>query len=144
MKKEKNITITYLFPGSFFSESSEENVRDTNIPKSIPADCFGFEFYETEYIIDESTKKKFTGERKKIGKTYLIGDLIHIDDIPEIDEFGRNCDILKANIRCNSSSKRGIKCRTGNWQLDNGEVIVLSPSEFKITEPRLYKNYAAK
>lgn len=141
MKTEKRLTITYLFPGVFFSESSSEQVKTINIPTTIPADCYGFYFTETEYAIDG--EKEFVGDSKRVGKMVVIGEKIHIDDIPEIYQ-GRPTDILKSNIRNSSPTKTAIKCQTGNWQMEDENTIVMSPSKFKIGKPMLYPNWDGK
>jgi hypothetical protein len=137
---ETKTYITYLFPGTFFPEIESKQVEETEVPNEIPADCYGFYFTQTEYVIDTQTKKKFTGDSKKVGKTYLIGESIYIDDIPPMDR-GQDTDILKSNIRNNSPFKRGVKCHTGNWQIDDETVIVLSPKQFKIVKPHIYENW---
>lgn len=140
MIKKKTITITYLFPGVFFPESTTKEVQNTDIPTTIPADCYGFYFQETESVFDEDKNKEFIGETKQIGKTYLIGELIYVDDIPAMDG-GRDTDILKNNIRNNSPTKCGVKCHTGNWQMEDEYNTVLSPSQFVIGKPELYENW---
>jgi hypothetical protein len=139
MKTETRITITYLYPGAFFPETTSKKVPDTNFPKTIPADCYGFYFTKTEYVIGENGKE-FIGESKQVGKTYLVGEAIHADNIPKIDR-GQDTDILRQNIKNNSPTKRGIKCHTGNWQMEDEYSTCLSPSQFKFGKPGLYPNW---
>jgi hypothetical protein len=128
-----------MFPGAFFPENVDERVKDASIPKTVPSDCYGFYFSETEYAIGLDGKE-FVGQTKRLGKTVMIGELIHVDDIPDIDSQGRDNDILKSNIKYNSPTKQGIKTHLGNWQLKDRDVVVMSASEFKFGKPVVYKN----
>lgn len=139
MKIEKRITITYLYPGSFFSETSSERVESTDIPKTVPADCYGFYFTETEVAVSLEGKE-FIGNSKSVGKTYVIGEAIHVDDIPEILD-GRDTDILKTNIRNNSPTKKGIKTHVGVWQVEDERTVAISPKQFKFGKPKIYENF---
>jgi hypothetical protein len=138
MTKTKKITITYLFPGALFPETTTKEVNNTDIPKTIPADCYGFYFEETEYAVDG--KETFVGKTKQLGKTYLIGEAIHVSKIPKMDR-GQDTDILKSNIESNSPTKTGIKCHTGNWQMEDENNVCLPVSQFKIGKPMIYENW---
>lgn len=141
MKTEKRIFITYLFPGAFFPESSSEVVKNTDMPTTIPADCYGFYFTETEYVVDG--KKEFVGETKTLTKTFIIGEAIHVDKIPEFDRK-QDTEILKSNIRNNSPTKTGIKTHLGNWQIESETMVAVSPSRFKFDKPMIYENMEKK
>lgn len=136
MKTEKRIFITYLFPGIFFPEEITKQVKTTDMPTTVPSDSFGFYFTETEYVVDG--EKEFVGKTKTLTKTFLIGEAIHVDNIPSIDR-GQNTDILKSNIRSNSPTKTGIKTRLGNWQWEDETREAVSPSKFKFGKPEIYK-----
>jgi len=137
MRTEKRLFINYLFPGTFFPESSAKRVTSTNVPTSVPRDVYAFYFTETEVAVDG--KKEFTGETKQVSKTYMIGTAVHVDDIPAILD-GRDTDILKSNIRNNSPTKTGIKTHLGNWQMLDERTVVVHPSQFKFSDPLIYKN----
>jgi hypothetical protein len=134
---EKQLKIVYLYPGSFFPETSSKTVKSTDIPKTIPADCFGFYFTETE--IAHVDDKEFIGETKTVSKTYIIGEAIHVDNIPEIDR-GQDTEILKSNIRNNSPTQTGIKTHLGNWQMETGTMVAISPRRFKFGKPTIYES----
>lgn len=141
MKKENRIFIHFLYPGSFFPEQTCERVETTNLPKTVPSDCFGFYFTQTEYVIDG--KEEFAGKTKTLSKTYIIGESILVDDIPD-KEGGRDNNILKSNITCNSPNKRGIKTHIGNWQWEDEYRVAISPRLFEFTDPVVYKNFKKK
>lgn len=138
MKTEKRLFITYLFPGTFFPESSEKLVKSTDIPTTVPADCYGFYFSETEYAVDG--QKEFIGKTKRLGKTIMIGESIHVDNIPAMDR-GQDTNILKCNIENNSPTKRGIKTHLGNWQMEDKDTIAMPASSFEFGKPMIYENW---
>jgi len=138
MKKETRIFITYLYPGAFFPEELTKQVKTSDIPKKVPSDCFGFKFYQTDVVIDDNGKE-YIGKSKSIGKTYIIGESIHVDDIPLIDR-GQDTDTLKSNIRNNSPTKTAIKTHLGNWQMEDGGHVSISPKLFTFDKPDIYQN----
>lgn len=138
MKTEKRITITYLYPGSFFPETSSERVKNIDFPKTVPADCYGFYFTQTEVAISLDGKE-YIGKSQQISKTYVIGESIPVDEIPAIDG-GRDTDILKSNIRSNSPTKTAIKTHLGNWQMESDDMTSISPTCFSFGSPMFYKN----
>lgn len=138
MKIENRINITYLFPGAFFPESTSKQVKSTDLPKTVPADCYGFYFTETEVAVSLDGKE-FVGKTKTVSPTYIIGEAIHVDKIPAIDR-GQDTDILKSNIRNNSPTKTGIKTHLGNWQMESETMTAVSPSQFKFGKPEIYTN----
>ena len=138
MKTENRINIIYLYPGSFFPESSSERVKSTDIPKMVPADCYGFYFTETEVAVSLDGKEYF-GDTKTVSKTYIIGESIHADKIPATDR-GQDTDILKTNIRNNSPTQTAIKTHLGNWQMETDTMVSISPNQFEFGKPTIYQN----
>ncbi len=138
MKIENRIKIIYLYPGSFFPETSSKRVRSTNIPNTVPADCYGFYFTETEVAVSLDGKE-FVGKTKTVSPTYIIGEAVPVDKIPSMDR-GQDTDILKSNIRTNSPTKTGIKTHLGNWQMENDSMVAVSPLKFKFGKPKIYTN----
>lgn len=138
MKKETRTFITWMFPGSFFPEEIVEQVNSADIPKTIPADCFGFRFHEKEFVVDG--ENEYYGKPKPLGKTYLVGEAIPLAQIPD-EDGGRTTEILKRNIEYNSPTKTAIRTRTGNWQMEDENHVAIDADRFKISEPRLYKNW---
>jgi len=138
MKTENRINIIYLYPGSFFPESSSERVKSTDIPKMVPADCYGFYFTETEVAVSLDGKEYF-GDTKTVSKSYIIGEAIHVDKIPEIYR-GQDTEILKSNIRNNSPTQTAIKTHLGNWQMESDDMVAISPKQFEFSKPRFYEN----
>lgn len=139
MKTENRITITYLYPGAFCSETSSEKVNSVNIPKEVPVDCYGFYFTETEVAVSLDGKEYF-GKSNQVSKTYIIGEAIHVDDIPETDNIG-STEILKINIQNNSPTKRGIKSHLGVWQIEDDRTVAISPKQFEFGKPKIYENF---
>lgn len=139
MRTEKRVNIVYLYPGAFFPETSSKRVKSTKIPTSVPADCYGFYFTETEVAI-ALDGKEFLGETKTVGKTYIIGEAIHVDNIPSMDR-GQDTHILKINTQNNSPTKTAIKTHLGNWQIENETMVAVSPSRFFFSTPTIYKNF---
>ena len=139
MKTEKRIYITYLYPGSFFPEFSSKRVNSDKLPTEVPSDCFGFYLEETEFAVD-GNGREFEGDTKRLGKTYIIGEAIHVDKIPDVQIDGRSNNILKSNISGNSPTKTGIKTHLGNWQMEDEYHVAISPTKFKFGKPELYPN----
>jgi hypothetical protein len=132
--KETRKYITYYMPGSFFPESHTERVESFVTPKTLPKDCFGFDFHETDFIVDEG--KDFAGATRKVGVRNLVGWIVPMNDIPDNDNYS----ILKGNIERNSPSKEAVRTRMGNWQMNDGDNTVLDPSSFSYSEPLFWKN----
>jgi hypothetical protein len=115
MKIENRIELIYLHPGAFFPETSRERVKSFDIPKTIPADCYGFYFTETEIAVSLDDKE-FIGETKTVSKTYLIGETIYVNKAPV------------------------IKTHLGNRQPVTDTTVVVSPYQFTFGDPKIYKN----
>jgi len=124
MKKTTIKYITYLYPGIFFPETDGKEVKSYELPKILPKNCYGFSFSETDYIQDG--KESYTGKTRNHGKTYLIGEKIKAQDIPNTE----NNHILISNINCNSPTKTGVKTYMGNWQIFDRNTIVVPPEKF--------------
>lgn len=139
MKTEKQLFITYFFPGSFFSEQKSERVTSTDIPKTIPLDCYGFHFSETEYVIGFDGKE-FVGETKRISNMFIIGEEHHVSTIPDVDERG-DTSILKSNIKNNSKTGIGIKTHLGSWQVKGDDTTVISEKDVKFSKPMIYEKF---
>jgi hypothetical protein len=137
MKLENRIYLTLLFPGSFFPEESTKEVETSNIPIELPSDCFGFYFSKKECVVNGESV--YDGKTERVGKTFIIGRPIYVDDIPDTDR-GQSTNILKANIRNNSPTKTAIKTHLGNWQQEDDFHVAISPTKFKFGPPAFYKN----
>lgn len=118
----------YLYPGVFMPE---EQVRDLTFPtygeavKGQPDDGW----YAVE--ISSIKYKRFTADDGDIEwipqgtvnkETYIIGQQIHCDEIPNTDENR----ILRSNIRSNSDDGFAVKTRCGNWQIASDWDHVMS------------------
>lgn len=134
MTKIKRKYITYYMPGSFMPETSTNQVSSFAIPKEIPRDVYGFQFTETEYVIDG--KKEYEGDTKTEKEFHLIGMAIPASLIPDDD----NNRILKSNITNNSPTQEGVKTHLGNWQIRDKNNVVHDPKIFTFVTPLIYKN----
>lgn len=134
MQKLKRKFITYYMPGTLFPETSSAEVKSFDVPKSVPLDCYGFSFSETEFVVDG--KKEFSGETKQDKRFFLIGESVPLAQIPDDDKHS----ILRSNIEFNSPTKMGVKTHVGNWQMEAENTVVISPSSLKFTKPLIWKN----
>lgn len=130
--------ITYQMPGTFFAEEHTEEVQSFDPPNSVPLDCFGFHFHETEYAQVEG--KEFEGKTKRDKRQFLIGFEIPLDQIPDDDKHR----ILKCNIESNSPTKTAVKTHLGNWQAKQEDTVVIFPSDMKFTKPLIWKNITSE
>lgn len=108
--------VTYLFPGSFFSEESSRKVSAWDVAEALkdipklsdtypPAFCFYFSTMRRED--DEMNGKQVA----KSGRYYLGGKVYEYDELPQ----GKENEILRLNIQ-HYDGKRAIKTSAGNWQ----------------------------
>ena len=121
----EQLYVRFLYPGTFFSESSTKAVDSDDVGDlyPLPSRAFGFRF-EKRWEGEDPTGRPMTGDFEKVGPFhYIDGEIFTIDELPEDSSY----DILRSNMRGNGY-ERVIKCRTGNFQpFDEGDVQV--PSE---------------
>lgn len=126
--------ITYYMPGTFFPEHDGDAVESFDIPKTVPLDCYAFEFSETEFAIGEDGKE-FVGETKKDQTLHYIGWNVPLANIPQDGKH----DILRSNIEFNSPTKTAVRTHLGNWQPEMENTVTHDPKEFTFSEPRIWK-----
>jgi hypothetical protein len=128
----------YLYPGSFFPESTSREVPAATLTAAVNAgpDEDGYFSKDGWYAVKIKTavEKLFVaddGDESWIGKpdvvaTVIVGDRIHFSEIEKSD---RN-RILISNIECNSrDGGYGVLTRCGNWQIASDYDFVISASE---------------
>jgi uncharacterized protein (UPF0128 family) len=108
--------VEFLYPGSFFSESSAKEVKTRDVSKlKVPKNAFGFKFFDIlSVVVDADGKKvKLTSEQINVSPMHYYGGKIYT--VAELKREFPNNDILISNIEGNGY-KKAIRCRTGNWQ----------------------------
>lgn len=117
--------VEFLYPGSFFSESSTAKVtsRDTSKLK-VPKNAFGFKFFDILSVVVDADGKQveLTSERLNLSPLHYYGGKLYT--VAELKRDFPNNSTLISNVEGNGYAK-AIKCRTGNWQpFDKTDVFV--------------------
>ena len=116
MNHVRKTYIEFLYPGSFFSESSTQEVKTRDVSKvKVPKNAFGFKFFDIlSVVVDTDGKKvKLTSERINVSPKHYYGGKLYT--VAELKREFPNERILISNIEGNGYPK-AIRCRTGNWQ----------------------------
>ncbi|MEK6908732.1 MAG: hypothetical protein AABX23_01630 [Nanoarchaeota archaeon] len=113
--------VEFLYLGSFFSESSAQEVeaRDPSVVQT-PREAFGYAFFDRqEYVAQDG--EILVGEPRNRSGMHYFGKLMSLDDVKrEVP----NSDILQSNMRSNGW-KKIVKTRRGNFQpFEKKDVIV--------------------
>lgn len=112
--------VEFLYPGSFFSESSSLEVKDRDtINLKIPELAFCFYFYdvkEQEITTDWGEIQTLKSKMENVsGKYYIDGEVLTYEDVVKLDSGSSQYRILLCNMKTNSIL-RVVLCRTGNIQ----------------------------
>lgn len=132
-------TATYSYPGFLFPEETSRPVDHPTLQgvlEAAPRDEDGYFRADGWYAarVTQRTQKLYTaadGEEQWIqtdvtqGPSWLIGEKVHLDDIPDDDDHA----ILRSNIRCNTKDGIAVKTRLGNWTLPVEGTEVIAASE---------------
>lgn len=109
VRQEKPKTVRYvefLFPGSFFSESSVQRYKPG---MKIPDRCFGYQFFDkTSTKVGSETLE---GRPKNFKGRYYLGKVYSQAEVKKMKLPG----FLAENMETNGWAF-AVKCRTGNWQ----------------------------
>jgi len=111
--------IEWLYPGSFFAESSTEPVPNRERPREIPENANGYRFFSRQEI--ESQGEVLRGKNTNYsGWTYFGEEYDH----DALNELGEDYNILKSNIISNGY-RAAVKTINGNWYPlhDNDRVV---------------------
>ena len=116
MNHVRKTYIEFLYPGSFFSESSTQEGTTRDVSKvKVPKNAFGFEFFDIlSAVVDADGKKaRITSKRINVSPMHYYGGKLYT--VAELKRKFPNERILISNIEDNGHRK-AIRCRTGNWQ----------------------------
>ena len=108
--------IEFLYPGSFFSESSTQKVKTRDVSRvKVPKNAFGFKFFDILSVVVDADGKKsqLTSERINVSPMHYYGGKLYT--VAELKREFPNEHTLISNIEGNGYPK-AIRCRTGNWQ----------------------------
>lgn len=101
--------VEFLFPGSMFIETSEEEIESFTVPIKLPKGAFGYRFYQQQQI--ESEGEILYGEQKYEKGTYFKGKVYTKGEVKKKEGEG----VLYRNMDSNNWY-RAIKTISGNWQ----------------------------
>lgn len=113
--------VEFLYPGSFFNESSAREV-ETRDPSAVqtPREAFGYKFFDRqEYVAQDG--EVLVGEPRNRSGTHYFGRLMSLADVKrEVPDS----DILQSNMKSNGW-KKVVRTRHGNFQpFEKGDLVV--------------------
>jgi hypothetical protein len=115
MNHVRKTYIEFLYLGSFFNESSTQEVKTRDVSKvKVPKNAFGFKFFDILSVVVDADGKKvqLTSERINVSPMHYYGGKLYT--VAEIKREFPNEHTLIRNIEGNYP--KAIRCRTGNWQ----------------------------
>ncbi|MEK6915515.1 MAG: hypothetical protein AABW89_03165 [Nanoarchaeota archaeon] len=113
--------VEFLYPGSFFNESSTQEVeaRDPSVVQT-PREAFGYAFFDRQEYVAQDGEVLVGRPRNRSGMHYF-GKLM---SLAEVKREVPNSDILQSNMKSNGL-KRVVKTRRGNFQpFNKNDVLV--------------------
>ena len=116
MNYVRKMYIEFLYPGSFFNESSTQEVQTRDLSKiKVPKNAFGFRFFDiiSVVVVVDGKKVELTSERTNLSSMNYYGGKLYT--LAELKLEFPNERTLISNMECNGWLKV-IRCRTGNWQ----------------------------
>ncbi|KKU53877.1 MAG: hypothetical protein UX77_C0036G0008, partial [Parcubacteria group bacterium GW2011_GWA1_47_11] len=115
MNHVRKTYIEFLYPGSFFNESSTQKVKTRDVSKvKVPKNAFGFKFFDIlSVVVDVGGKKvKLASEQTNVSPMHYYGGKLYT--VAEL-KCDLSNDLLVKNVE-GEGCKKAILCRTGNWQ----------------------------
>lgn len=114
-----NITyVEFLFPGTFFSETTTREVDDRSPPTDIPKGCYGYRFFSQSKA--EVNGEVLRGMPKDYSGTTYFGEVLTLDDIEKLP----GTEILQSNMRINEWETI-VRTIRGNYQpLYEGDKVI--------------------
>lgn len=125
MTTRNRFVATYYYPGTFFHETT---TREIDMPTrkaaedAKPEGRVGYTDRLFAIRIHEHTERLYTaenGDAEWINEgteevdSWVYGEKIHVDDIPDTPEYG----ILRSNVRNNSKDGYAVKHAGGGWTI---------------------------
>lgn len=121
--------VEFIFPGSFFSESSYEEHNDRTVAPNVPARAFGYRFFDRDvYECTREDGKKFEeyGCQKNVSPWVYFGQVKTLAQVEQMArETPKRWDILLSNMRINEY-KRIVQTKFGQSIPLNDDDTVLS------------------
>jgi hypothetical protein len=112
--------IEYLYPGSFFAESSEVPVAERVLPLPVQPRVAGYRFFSRTEV-QTTDGEKLVGPKHDFSPWVYFG---HEYSAKEIGVVHGTASILYQNIAGNGY-ERAVKTIFGNWYpLSPGEIVV--------------------
>ena len=106
--------IEFLYPGSFFRESSTQEVKTRDVSKvKVPKNAFGFKFFDILSVVVDADGKQveLTSERINVSPMHYYGGKVYT--VAELKREFPNDRTFISNVEGNGY-KKAIHCRTGN------------------------------
>jgi hypothetical protein len=120
--------VTYLYPGTFFSEEDGREVAGRD-PQRTARDAapgvFAFSFHDiavSTVTVDGREVELRSGPIRKSPMYFIDAERLGVADVEELAGDNR---ILLSNMRCNGWGTV-LRCRTGNFQPEGPSDIVIS------------------
>jgi hypothetical protein len=112
--------IEFLYPGTFFAESSARVVADRTLPEVIPGQATGYRFYARSEV--EVDGEKLVGKPRDYSPWTYFGKEYSAEQVQALE--GDHVRILRDNVRINGW-KRLAQTTYGAWYpLEDGDRVV--------------------
>lgn len=120
--------VEFIFPGSFFSESSVREHNDRNVHPTLPPHAFGYRFFDRDvYECTREDGKKFQerGPMKNVSPWFYFGEVKTLADVERMaQQTPKRWDILLSNMRINEY-KRVVQTKYGqSIPLSDADVVL--------------------
>jgi len=111
--------IEFLYPGTFFAESSSRPVPCRELPATIPGQATGYRFFTRhEAVVDG---EKLVGQPKNYSPWTYFGKEFTLEQVQAME--GDRSRILLSNMRTNGYG-RVVQTAYGNWYpLNDGDTV---------------------
>lgn len=110
--------VEFMYAGSFFSESSLEEIKSRDAKIKMPKGAYSYTIYDREEI--KTGKETLTGKLKNPSKIYIIGEVY---DIERVKKEVPDSRILVRNMECNKWDKV-IKCLQGFVPFTKNHILI--------------------
>jgi len=112
--------IEFLYPGTFFAESSNRPVPSRALPEAIPGQATGYRFFTRNEV--EVDGEKLVGKPKDYSGWTYFGREYSAEQVAALE--GDHVRILRDNVRINGWT-RMVQTTYGSWyRLEDGDRVV--------------------